>query len=122
VSGDVRITGAKGKASIHTVSGDCALSGGDFSDVRYETVSGDVTFTGGIVGSLEAQSHSGEVTLHLPPATNADVELRTFSGDLLIDMGNGAKKGNDHELDAKLGVGGARVRARTFSGDVKVTR
>jgi DUF4097 and DUF4098 domain-containing protein YvlB len=123
VSGDVRITGAKGKASVHTVSGDCVLSGGDFSDVRFESVSGDATFTGGVVGSLEAQSHSGNVTLHLPPATNADVELRTFSGELLVDMGNGSpKKATDHELDAKLGVGGARVRVRTFSGDVKVIR
>lgn len=121
VSGDVHVAGAHGKASIHTVSGDCSLSGGDFSDVRYETVSGDVTFTGGITGNFEVQSHSGDVTIHVPATTNADVELRSFSGDLEVDVGNGAKK-SEHELDAKLGVGGARVRVRTFSGDVKLTR
>ncbi len=122
VSGDVRVTGARGKANVHTVSGDCSLAGGDFSDVRFESVSGEMTFTGGVVGSFEVQSHSGDVALHLPPATNADVELRTFSGDLMVDMGNGPKLDSDHELNTKLGAGGARVRVRTFSGDVKVTR
>ena len=54
--------------------------------------------------------------------TNADVELRTFSGNLVVDVGSGPKKTGDHELDAKIGAGGARIRVRTFSGDVKVTR
>ena len=122
VSGDVAITGAHGKANVRTVSGDCALAGGDFSDVRYESVSGDIAFTGGVTGSFEAESHSGDVTMHVPATTNADVELRTFSGNLVVDVGSGPKKTGDHELDAKIGAGGARIRVRTFSGDVKVTR
>jgi DUF4097 and DUF4098 domain-containing protein YvlB len=122
VSGDVRITGARGKADLHTVSGDCALAGGDFSDVRVESVSGALVFTGGVAGSFEVQSHSGNVTMHLPPTTNADAELRTFSGNLVVDIGSGPKKSSDHELDAKIGSGGARIRVRTFSGDVTLTR
>jgi DUF4097 and DUF4098 domain-containing protein YvlB len=122
VSGDVTIASVHGKASVHTVSGDCKIAGGEFSDVRVETVSGDVSFTGAITGSLEVSTHSGDVGLHVPATTGADAELRSFSGDLLVDLGDGKRQKGSHELDAKLGAGGARIRARTFSGDVSIVR
>jgi DUF4097 and DUF4098 domain-containing protein YvlB len=103
------------------VSGDCALSGGEFSAIEIETVSGDVTFRGALNGQgrFEMNSHSGDITLHLPRTTGADVEMRSTSGDLLIDMGSGRKMA-ERELDARIGPGGAKVRLRSFSGDVKV--
>jgi DUF4097 and DUF4098 domain-containing protein YvlB len=125
VSGDVRVRGVRGRAVIRTVSGECTLVAGDsgeFSAVEIESVTGDVTFGGGVAGPgmFEMQSHSGDITLHLPPTTGADVEMRSNSGDLVIDMGSG-RKAAERELDARIGPGGARLRLRSFSGDIKVT-
>jgi len=122
VSGDVTLSGVRGKANVHTVSGDCKIAGGEFSDVRVETVSGDLSFTGAITGSFEVSTHSGDVGLHVPATTSADAELRSFSGDLLVDLGDGKKQTGSRELDAKLGAGGARIRVRTFSGNVSIVR
>jgi hypothetical protein len=123
ISGDVRISGVRGRASIRTVSGECTLSGGEFSATEIETVSGDVVFQGAIAGSgtFEAQSHSGEITLHLPATTAADVEMHSTSGELVIDMGSG-RKSAEQELIARIGPGGSRLRLRSFSGDVNVLR
>jgi DUF4097 and DUF4098 domain-containing protein YvlB len=121
VSGDVEVAGVRGRATIRTISGECTLSGGDFSSVEIDSVSGAVTFRGAVTGQgpFEMQSHSGDVVLHLPRTTNVDVEMRTTSGDLVIDMGSGRKTG-ERELDARIGAGGAKVRLRSFSGDVEV--
>ncbi len=123
ISGDVHIAGVRGRATIRTVSGECILSGGDFTGMEIETVSGDVVFQGAVTGqgTFEVQSHSGDVTLHLPATTGAEVEMRSTSGDLVIDMGSG-RKSAERELDARIGPGGARLRLRSFSGDVRVVR
>jgi hypothetical protein len=123
VSGDIAIRGARGRATIRTVSGECTLSGGEFNAVEIETVSGDIRFTGAVSGqgTFEAGSHSGDVALHLPPTTSADVEMRSVSGDLVIDMGTG-RKAAERELDARIGAGGAKLRLHSFSGDLTVTK
>jgi len=123
ISGDVAVAGVRGRATIRTVSGECTLSGGDFSAIEIETVSGDVAFKGAATsqGTFDMQSHSGDITLHLPATTSADVEMRTTSGDLVIDMGSGRKTA-ERELDARIGAGGAKLRLRSFSGDVYVVR
>jgi DUF4097 and DUF4098 domain-containing protein YvlB len=121
VSGNVSVIGAHGRASLHSVSGECELTGGDFTEVSMQSVSGTLEFQGGLApqASLEAQSHSGDVRLRVPMSTNAEVELRSFSGDLSIDVG-GRKEGS-RTLQARIGNGGAKIRAHSFSGDVTVT-
>jgi DUF4097 and DUF4098 domain-containing protein YvlB len=122
VSGEVDVEGAHGRASLHAVSGECRLQGGDFSEVSMQSVSGDIAFDGALPGqaSFEGQSHSGEVRVRVPASTNADVELRTYDGDLSIEVG-GTKKTGERSLEARLGTGGAKLRAHSFSGDVHVT-
>ncbi len=121
ISGDVVVAGVRGRATIRTVSGECKLSGGDFSAIEIDSVSGDIAFHGAVTGQgpFEMVSQSGDVTLHLPRTTSADVEMRSHSGDLVIDMGSG-KKTAEKEMDARIGAGGARLKLRSFSGDVQV--
>jgi DUF4097 and DUF4098 domain-containing protein YvlB len=120
VSGSVRVAGARGRAVVESVSGECTLAGGDFTEVDMRAVSGDIDFTGGMTGqgSFEFRTHSGKIDLRLPKATNADFELRTFSGSIESNLG-GSRSGNS-ALDFRNGSGGAKVRGRTFSGDIDI--
>jgi len=122
ISGGVHVVGARGRAAIDSVSGDCVLEGGDFTEVEMRAVSGDVRFTGGISGqgSFEFKTHSGDIELRLPGATNADFELRTFNGSLETRLGTGAPRQSSSALDFRAGSGGAKVRGRTFNGDIRV--
>jgi hypothetical protein len=49
---------------------------------------------------------------------NADFELRSFNGD--IQSGLGGRRRSSQVLDFRSGNGGARVRGRTFSGDIRI--
>jgi hypothetical protein len=122
VSGGVRVRGVRGKATVESVSGECELRGGDFSEAEIRTVSGEIVFEGGLVGqgSFDFKTHSGEVELRLPASTNADFELRSFSGSLETRLGT--PKTASSALDFRVGAGGAKVRVRTFSGDVVVDK
>ena len=122
ISGGVHVTGARGRARLDSVSGDCVLEGGDFTEVEMRAVSGDVRFSGGISGqgSFDFKTHSGDVELRLPQATSADFELRTFNGTLETQLGTPAARQSSSALDFRLGNGGAKVRGRTFNGDIRV--
>jgi DUF4097 and DUF4098 domain-containing protein YvlB len=122
ISGGVHVVGARGRAAIDSVSGDCVLEGGDFTEVEMRAVSGDVRFTGGLSGqgSFEFKTHSGDIELRVPAATNADFELRTFSGSLQMHLGGGGPRQSSSALDFRAGSGGAKVRGRTFSGNIRV--
>jgi DUF4097 and DUF4098 domain-containing protein YvlB len=122
ISGAVHVRGARGRAMIDSVSGDCSLAGGDFTEVEMRAVSGDLNFAGALAGqgSFEFKTHSGDIELRLPTATNADFELRTFNGSLESRIGPGAPRQTTSALDFRAGSGGAKVRSRTFSGDIRV--
>jgi DUF4097 and DUF4098 domain-containing protein YvlB len=122
ISGGVRVVGARGRAILDTVSGECVLEGGDFTEVEMRAVSGDVRFIGGISGqgSFEFKTHSGDIELRLPRGTNADFELRTFNGSLETRLGTEAPRQSNSALDFRVGSGGAKVRGRTFNGDIGV--
>jgi hypothetical protein len=60
-------------------------------------VSGDVDFTGGMTGHFE---------------------LRTFSGS--IESNLGSHRSASSALDFRSGNGSAKVRGRTFSGDIEI--
>jgi DUF4097 and DUF4098 domain-containing protein YvlB len=115
------VAGARGRAMLDTVSGDCLLEGTDFTEVEMRAVSGDVRFAGGITGqgSFEFKTHSGDIDLRLPSASNADFELRTFNGSLATTLGKEARQSSS-ALDFRVGSGGAKVRGRTFNGDIRV--
>jgi len=121
ISGAVHVVGARGRAMLDSVSGECVLEGGDFAEVEMRSVSGDLRFGGGISGqgSFEFKTHSGDIDLRLPTATNADVELRTFNGSLQSSLGGQARQSTS-ALDFRVGSGGAKVRGRTFNGDIRV--
>src|SRR5439155_12622297 len=94
------------------------------SSVKASSVSGDVTVTVDALsgtGPLSFSSVSGNVTAELPKGLDADVTLRTVSGNLDSDFPltlNGRM--NRHRLEARIGKGGRDLDIGTVSGNVRL--
>lgn len=120
-NGGIRLAGVSGQVRAGTTSGALTLerlSG----DVRARTGSGAVSVT--LAGErwegrgLDAESGSGAVTVRLPRSYSARLEAGTQWGALEVDypLPTGARAGT--RVTARLGAGGAPVRAVTGSGTV----
>ena len=124
VSGDVAVTGAEGDVRVSSVSGDVRLDAPKASRVRASSVSGDVDvrireLTG--TGMLSFTSVSGDVEIELPKNVDADVTMRTVSGEMESDFPlvlNG--RVNRRSLEARIGKGGRELELRTVSGNVRL--
>lgn len=125
VSGGVEVASMRGRAEVHSVSGDVRVTGRNLSG-SFQTVSGEITISGDLArgGNLELTTHSGDVVLMLPGGTSAEVDFTTFSGGIEADY-PGARVERQSRREARVligGGGGTRVRAQTFSGDVRLER
>jgi DUF4097 and DUF4098 domain-containing protein YvlB len=128
VSGGMTLRDLNGSAEASTVSGTAVVEGGRFSRMSLSSVSGGLRFRGELEqgGLYHLNSHSGNIELHLPARVAADFEVNTFSGRVANDFGPGAERTSRYapgmELRFTSGGGGARVVAKTFSGDVRLAR
>jgi hypothetical protein len=130
-SGSVDLGSVSGRARVRTGSGTIRLAGvGSVTDIK--AGSGDVEL-GAVSGDLGVRTGSGD--LRISDARAGHLELTTGSGELRV----GVHPGVTAELDLSSGSGKARsdlevvagtpqqpvalrVRGRTGSGDVLVTR
>jgi DUF4097 and DUF4098 domain-containing protein YvlB len=135
VSGDLRSGAIGGHADVNAVSGDSILErvGGR---LRVNCVSGDVTVREAN-DAVKIESVSGDVRLE--SVESGDVELNSISGDLQVAVKRGSRLAvdanavsGDLRSDIELGsdesaAGGedgplVDLRARTISGDLRITR
>ncbi len=124
VSGDVAVAGAEGDVRASSVSGNVRLDSPKASRVRATSVSGNVDvrireLTG--TGALSFTSVSGNVEIELPKNVDADVTMRTVSGEMESDFPlvlNGRM--NRRSFEARIGKGGRELEVRTVSGDVRI--
>jgi len=126
LSGNVHATKVKGSVEAESVSGDVELK--DISEAKTATgksVSGDVVYTGTVLagGNYEFSTHSGDVTMRIPANAAFDLEANSFSGTIDSDfeiqvMG----KLSPNEIHGTVNGGGARVRVKSFSGDVEIKK
>lgn len=146
ISGEVRVRGAReidarsvsGEVIVDRVSGDVRLSStsGDVvatqSSARFVSLSsssGDITFEGNAdaTGRYDFETHSGTVVITLPRATNANITIATYSGDVesdfpLVLQPGGRAFNQPRRLEFTIGNGGPRIVAESFSGDVEIRR
>jgi hypothetical protein len=92
---------------------------------RLESVTGAVRFTGNITpgGALEAETHSADVVLRFLGDLDAEVSLASVGGmvfNKLSPKGSTPPKGKPVVFWS--GEGGARVTARSFKGNVTISR
>jgi len=129
VSGNIKVDTDAAKINAQTVSGTVtARSVSSPQDVVLESVSGDLRFEGGLAqgGSFTASTVSGSIRAALPSSLAADFSLGTFSGNLESAFGDKSTASpEDHagkHLSFTTGSGGSRVKVKTFSGNVSLTK
>ncbi len=126
-SGVITISDVDGEVIVDNTSGSITLTNIRSSHVRAESVSGGVRFQGTIepTGRYDFASHSGSVRLELPASTGAQLALSTWHGSISSDFPitlDPRSRASEKRLDFRLGNGGARVTAETFSGSIFITR
>lgn len=126
-SGLVTLSDIDGEVIVDNTSGTITLTRIRSKLVRAETISGDVRFQGAIEssGRYDFASHSGSIRLELPASTSAQLTLSTFNGTLSSDFPitlDPRSRSSEKRLEFRLGNGGARLSAETFSGNISITR
>jgi DUF4097 and DUF4098 domain-containing protein YvlB len=126
VSGSLDLTNLAGKLDVVTVSGDSRIQMIDTSEVRGRTTSGGFELNAKLLrdGRVDVEGVSGDVTLHVSAPAGLSTEIESFSGDidgcLAHDVERVSKYGPGVRLNTKTADGGARVRAKTLSGDIDI--
>ncbi len=127
VSGDVEVTGVRGRLSAESVSGGVTLS--DVAGVvSAKSVSGRVDAQIAAIqgtGNMKFSSVSGSVNVKAPANTNADIEMSSVSGSVSTDFPievQGEDFGPGHSAHGRIGTGGNSLRINTVSGKVSLTR
>jgi putative adhesin len=124
VSGNVEVDGAGDEVRARSVSGDVKLERLRSPAVTATSVSGDVdahidALTG--PGDLRFTSVSGSVSLQLPRSLDADVTLKTVSGELDSDFQLTLQGPlSRRSLNGRIGRGGRELYLTTVSGDVRL--
>lgn len=126
VSGDATLERLAGEVNGNTVSGDLTVSMGETSRSRLRSTSGDLIVKGRLAGDarLDFESMSGDVLVDLGGPVNAEFDVSSFNGDISNCFGPKPVRTDEYapgtELRFRQGTGGARVRIKTFNGDVRL--
>ena len=126
VSGNLDLTNVAGSLDLVTVSGDANVQMGDTSDVRGRTTSGTLEVRGKLTrdGRVDVEGVSGDIILRLSAPGGLSTEIESFSGDingcLADNVERVSKYGPGKRLNIRTVEAGARVRAKTLSGDIDI--
>ncbi len=126
VSGNLDLTNTSGKLDVVTVSGDARVRMNDTSEVRGRTTSGSLEVSGKLTrdGRVDVEGVSGDITLRLSAPGGLSMEIESFSGDIegcfADKVERVSKYGPGTRLNVRTVEAGARVRAKTLSGDIDI--
>ncbi|MEJ3657647.1 DUF4097 family beta strand repeat-containing protein [Actinomycetes bacterium KLBMP 9759] len=112
-SGNIRLSSIEGATDIKAGTGDVAISAVS-ADLGVRTGSGDLRIDDAKAGQLELSTGSGELRIGIHPGVAAELDLSSGSGRARSDLDVGGV--------APEHLPPLRVRGRTGSGDVLVTR
>jgi hypothetical protein len=126
VNGDIDLEGVDGDVNASTVNGRLTAKRiGGQADLS--SVNGGVTASFSPAGNIKAaklNSVNGSIDLSLPDKTAAQLKASTINGGIKSDFDVSVKRSFPvgRKLDAKLGEGGAVIKAETVNGGIRVKR
>lgn len=112
-SGDVEVGDVGGRLTVTTASGDVRISRAS-DDVEVSTATGDVRIDRYDGSDLVVKTTTGRVAVGLPSGIRVHPDLSTLSGRTRLP----APSSDAHHGDRRV----VRVRLRTISGDIDITR
>jgi hypothetical protein len=113
-SGDVQLEVVHGPVSVATASGDVRIAEA-YDNVSANTVSGDQDHGAVMTGHVAAHSVSGDVRIGVRRGSRVFLDCNTVSGDTSSEL--------ELTPDAATGDGPlVEIRAKTVSGDIRITR
>jgi DUF4097 and DUF4098 domain-containing protein YvlB len=124
VSGNVRVGELDGWAHLTSISGSAIVARAS-GEAVITSVSGRVSINlSQLGGGVRVNSVSGNVEVGLPEGANADVRVRSISGEVIADMpGLTLRKiGDGSDYDGRLGAGGTPMIFNSISGNVRFHR
>src|SRR5262245_23017248 len=124
-NGGISIGDVRGTANFHVVNGGITLSniGGD---IRGGTTNGGLTVN--LSGDrwdgagLDVETKNGGINMSVPENYSAALETATTNGRISVDFPITVNGRINRELTTTLGAGGARIRAVTTNGGVRIQR
>lgn len=125
VSGSLDITNFGGNIDVVTVSGDARVQASETSEIRGRTTSGSLELYGKLTrdARVDVEGVSGDVTLRLSAPGGLSAEIESFSGDIGGCLAKGVERASKYGPGTRLSVrqveSGARIRAKTLSGDIE---
>jgi DUF4097 and DUF4098 domain-containing protein YvlB len=126
VSGSLDITNIGGKIEVVTVSGDARVHASETNEIRGRTTSGNLELHGKLTrdGRVDVEGVSGDLMLRLSAPDGLAAEIESFSGDiegcLARNVERLSKYGPGVRLSLRTVENGARIRAKTLSGDIDI--
>jgi len=121
VSGQVSVGDTLDSVTCESVSGSVRVSNAG-GETQAKSVSGDVTVEMSR-GSVEAEAMSGDVKIAEPGGAGFDLRASTFSGRIKSDFPLQWENSDDEKnVSSSVNGGGKTIRAKSFSGDVQITR
>ncbi len=120
VSGDLEVRAARGGLWAHTTSG--SIDARDVSgQVKIESVSGNARVVlRKEVRGVEISSSSGELTTLIPAGLGCNLDLRTASGSINLELPVRMTSLSRREVRGRIGDGRVPIRLRNSSGDIMV--
>ena len=124
-NGGIAIEDFRGAATFRATNGGVTLT--DVSgDIRGETTNGglDIRLTGDRWEGpgLDVETRNGGVRMQVPDRYSAELETSTINGRVRIDFPVMLTGSNGRSFRTTLGSGGARLRAVTRNGGVRIER
>jgi hypothetical protein len=120
-SGDIDVLQtAAGSVRVSAASGDVRLTGIQ-GPLRADSASGDISVQGTLSGEWQVSAASGDITLVLPQTAGFELDARSSSGSIQskhpVTMSGTLDR---RVLTGKVGSGGAILKVRTSSGDIRI--
>ncbi len=127
VSGDVRVQRIGGSLEAGSVSGDIRADVASLQSARLRSTSGDIALDGRLAttSQVELETVSGDVSVAATAEAGIAVDAASFSGDITACfpaqiVGPTSRRNPGKRLEARVGAGSARLKAKTLSGDISL--